>query len=68
MMTGISRARTLDLKAQSRPIRLKPSAFLGKLIRFPTMAMMIMQNRQMRRPGTIPAAKSPAIDVPISDP
>ena len=68
MMTGIRRARKLDLKARNTLTSLNPSAFLGRLSRLPMMAMMPMQNRPMSSPGRMPAAKSPAMEVPISEP
>ena len=68
MMTGMSRARKLDLKEVTIRHRLRPPSPFGRPMRRPMAAMKLMQNRQMSSPGRIPAANSPAIDTPMSEP
>ncbi len=68
MMAGMSRARKLDLKEVTIRHRLKPPSPLGRPMRRPMAAMKHMQKRQMSSPGRIPAANSPAMETPMSEP
>ncbi len=68
MMAGMSRARKLDLKEVTMRQRLRPSSPWAGPMRRPMAAMKHMQKSAISRPGRIPAANSPAIETPMSEP
>jgi len=68
MITGMSSGMMDALKDTKMSHRLKCERLLGRQSFRASDAMTAMQATQIMRPGTMPAAKSPAMDTPMSEP